>query len=88
MSWWYHYSLWRNNVIKNEPLQLTTFKNDDPTSGTKIFVKSRDGNLYFYVNEEYLTKIERPKLWDGNGVGLFLNPGTKVTIDYIDLKQY
>lgn len=88
MSWWYQYASWRNTVIKNEPLLITTFKSDDPQTGTKIFMKFRDGNLYFFVNDVYVTKVPRPVSWLGNGVGLFVSPGMKVSVDYIELIQY
>jgi|GEM_PF-5044377 len=88
MAWWYQMIGGRNTVIRNEPLQLTTFKNEDPQAGTKFFIKYRDGNLYFYVNDEYLTKVARPKGWVGDGVGLFINPGMKVSMDYVELKSY
>lgn len=88
MAWWYQMSSWRNTVVKNEPLLITTFKSDDPVSGTKLFMKFRDGNLYFFVNDVYVTKVPRPTHWLGNGIGIFVSPGMKVKVDYIDLKQY
>ncbi len=87
MTWWYDYKLYRQTIIKNEPLPLNIFDLDS-TTGTKLFLKQRDGYIYFYVNDVYMTKIGSPKTWYGNGVGLFANTSSILRVDYLEIKQY
>ena len=87
MSWWFEYKVFKQNMIKNEPLPLNIFDQDDAATGTKFFLKQREGNIYFYINDVYMTKIPSPATWYGNGVGLYINTGTVLRVDYMEIKQ-
>lgn len=87
MTWWYDYRMYKQTVIKNEPLPLKIFDADDSITGTKIYLKQRDGNIYFYVNDVFMNKVASPKTWNGSGIGLFVNTGSVLRMDYLEIKQ-
>lgn len=88
MSWFFNLTFFKEYMIKNEPLPLDIFKKDNETNGTKFFLSCREGFIKFFVNDIFIARIESPKAWLGNGIGIFVKQGMKVKVDYIEIKQY
>lgn len=87
-TWWYEFRMFKQNVLKIEPLPINIFDQDDTLTGTKICIKHRGGTLYFYVNDILMNTVHAPKTWHGNGIGLFANNASILRMDYLEIKQY
>ncbi len=86
VSTWYYMQAHKYNLIKRMPVLANTFQKEDST-GTKFFVKFIDGNLYFYINDEFLGKLPKPDFWMGTGVGIYVSSGMKLAVDYIEMRE-
>jgi hypothetical protein len=86
VSTWYYMQAHKYYLIKRMPVLANTFQKED-SSGTKFFVKFIDGNLYFYINDEFLGKLPKPEFWMGSGIGIYVSSGMKLAVDYIEMRE-